>query len=70
MKVRYDSEADILYILLREGKIKDTVEVGEDVFVEYGENDEIIGIEIWQARKSIFPSIIGYIEKGKESKSG
>jgi len=42
------------------GKIKDTVEVGEDIFVEYGENDEI-----WQARKSIIPSIIEYIEKGK-----
>ena len=65
MKVKYDAEADILYIFIKGGKIKDTVEVGEGVFVEYGENDEIIGIEIWQARKSIIPSIIEYIEKGK-----
>ncbi|MCD6493337.1 MAG: DUF2283 domain-containing protein [Archaeoglobaceae archaeon] len=60
MKVRYDAEADIPYIFIKGGKIKDTAEVGEDIFVEYGENDEI-----WQARKSIIPSIIEYIEKGK-----
>lgn len=65
MKVRYDAEAGIPYIIIKGGKIKDTAEVGEDVFVEYKENDEIIGIEIWQARKSIIPSIIEYIEKGK-----
>ncbi|AEA47492.1 DUF2283 domain-containing protein [Archaeoglobus veneficus] len=65
MKVRYDPEADILYILIKEGEVKDTVEVGEDVFIEYGEDEEIIGIEIWQARKSVIPGIVEYIEKAK-----
>ena len=51
MKVRYDPEADILYILVKEGEIKDTEEIDEDLFVEYDENGSIVGIEIWQISK-------------------
>ena len=47
MKVRYDPEADILYILVKEGKVKDTEEIDKDLFVEYDENGNIAGIEIW-----------------------
>jgi hypothetical protein len=32
MKVRFDPEADILYILIKEGPIKDTVEIADDLF--------------------------------------
>lgn len=48
-RVQYDPEADILYILLREGPVEDTIEAGEDVFIELDEKGEIIGIEIWRA---------------------
>jgi uncharacterized protein YuzE len=65
IEVRYDKDGDILYILSAKGPVKDTVEIGEDVFVEIGENDEIIGIEIWQARKHIFSELIKYIEDNK-----
>jgi len=51
MKVRYEPESDILYLLIREGKIKDTIEINEDLFIEYDENDNIVGIELWRARK-------------------
>lgn len=44
MKSRYDAESDILYLLIKEGQIKDTVEVSEDMFIEYDENDELVGI--------------------------
>jgi len=27
--------------------VEDTIEVNEDVFIELGENGEVIGIEIW-----------------------
>jgi len=63
IEVRYDKDGDNLYILSAEGPVKDTVEIGEDVFVEIGENDKIIGIEIWQARKHIFPELIKYIDE-------
>ncbi|TDA41907.1 MAG: hypothetical protein DSO07_02120, partial [Thermoproteota archaeon] len=29
MKVRFDPEADILYILIKEGPLKDTVEIAD-----------------------------------------
>ncbi|WP_456469229.1 DUF2283 domain-containing protein [Archaeoglobus sp.] len=65
MKVRYDPEADILYILVKEGKVKDTEEVDEDLFVEVGENGEIMGIEIWQAGKHIVSEILKVVEIAK-----
>ncbi len=67
MKVRYDPEADILYILIKEGEVEDTIEVDEDVFLEYGVNKEIIGIEIWQARKNILPQLIEYLKDLKQT---
>ena len=58
---RYDAESDILYLLIREGEIKDTVEVTEDMFIEYDENDNPVGIELWRARKNVFGEFIKYI---------
>jgi len=66
VNIRYDSEGDILYILSRKGSIKDTIEIADDVFLEIGENDEILGIEIWQIRKNIFPEILKYFEELKK----
>jgi len=33
MRVNYDPEADILYIIIREGPIKDTVEADDAVLI-------------------------------------
>ncbi|MFA4641434.1 DUF2283 domain-containing protein [Pyrococcus kukulkanii] len=52
MKVRYDLKNKILYILIREGEVADTDEVAEDVWVEYYEKEDIMGIEIWNAEIS------------------
>ena len=65
--VHYDPEADILYILLREGPVEDTVEVAEDVFVELDEKGEVIGIEIWRASKNVLEPLTQVIaEKIKQ----
>ena len=45
-RVQFDPEADVLYILLREGPAEDAVEAGEDVYIELGAKGEIIGMEI------------------------
>lgn len=66
VSIRYDSEGDILYILSKKGPIKDTVEITDDIFIEIGENNEILGIEIWQVRKNIFPAIFKYLSEIKE----
>ena len=65
MKVRYDPEADILYIFVKEGKVKDVEEVSDDLFIEFGENGEIIGIEIWQAGKHVVSEILKVVEIAK-----
>jgi len=58
MKSRYDAESDILYLLIKEGNIKDTVEVSEDMFIEYDENDEPVGVELWRARTNVFGEML------------
>jgi Uncharacterized conserved small protein len=47
IKIRYDKDGDILYILSAKGPVKDTIEIGEDVFIEIDKNGKIVGIEIW-----------------------
>jgi len=38
MKVNYDPEADILYIVIKEGPIKDTVEAEDEILIEIAED--------------------------------
>jgi len=58
VKVDYDVENDILYIEFKKnGKVADTVEIGDDIFADVGENGEILGIEIWNASKNIIEQI-------------
>ncbi len=50
MKVTYDDASDLLYIRLDEGK-QDVMNrrVADDVVLDIGEGDKIIGIEILEA---------------------
>jgi uncharacterized protein YuzE len=57
MRVNYDPEADILYIVIREGPVKDTVEAGDEIFIEVTEDERIAGIEVWNASKNILEPI-------------
>ena len=44
MKVRLDPEANILYISIKDDKVKDMEDiVDDDIWVEYNEKGEIIG---------------------------
>ena len=61
MMSRYDADADILYMLIKEGEIQDTVEVSEDLFIEYDEKNNPIGIELWSARKNVFGELLKYL---------
>ena len=46
MKVRYDSDSDILYLLIKGvgGLLRIPVEVSEDLFVDYDEKRDIVAI--------------------------
>lgn len=53
MKVNYDLEEDILYIMVKEGPVFDSKEVDEDIRLEYDESGEVAGVEIMNARRNI-----------------
>ncbi len=55
--LHYDHENDILYILLREGEEHHFVEVSEDILVEFDQNNQPIGIEIFHALDLITAAI-------------
>ena len=55
MKVEYDKEADATYIYLeypiKDGSVKKTKELSEDVIIDYDKNEKILGVEILNASK-------------------
>jgi uncharacterized protein YuzE len=52
VKVWYDKDEDILYMLFKEGPSHEVIEADPDIHLELDEKGEIIGIEIWNAAKS------------------
>jgi len=44
-RVRYDAEADAMYLRLRDGAIAETVEVAEMVYVDVDKDGHPIGVE-------------------------
>ena len=46
MKIRYDPDADAMYITLRKDKAARTKEIDENTIIDFDKNGQIIGIEI------------------------
>jgi uncharacterized protein YuzE len=63
VKVKYDKDADILYIKIKEAKIVDTRMLGEDVYVDVDKNENFVGIEIWKASQNAIMPISKDIAK-------
>ncbi len=56
LQVRYDPEADAVYVSFREveaGGIRDSLELDESRHVDYDHNDQIVGIEFLKVRDGI-----------------
>lgn len=53
MKVKYDKDVDILYILLSENKIAESDEEKPGIILDYDKSGSIVGIEILDASKSM-----------------
>ncbi len=66
MKVRYDPDADILYLGFKDAEVENVVDVDDDAYLEYDKNGEIVGIEIHRVRDLIFPELLKYLLKAKE----
>jgi len=45
MKIRVDRENDSLYFRLDESRIVESEEIEPGIVLDYGENDEVVGVE-------------------------
>jgi len=57
MQIRYDPEADVLLLVLRDGPPVDAIEEAGGVIVSYGEDREPVSVEFLNAaaRRLILP---------------
>jgi uncharacterized protein YuzE len=54
MKIKYDPEVDAAYISFKKGPLQvTTIRLSEDVAVDLGPNEEIVGIEILDASEQL-----------------
>jgi uncharacterized protein YuzE len=53
MKVKYDKEVDVLYIVFSENKIKESDEDKPGIVLDYDKTGSIVGIEILNASKKM-----------------
>ena len=53
MKVKYDKEVDILYILFSEDRIGNSDEDKPGIIIDYNDAGNIIGIEVLNALKTM-----------------
>ena len=54
MKIKYDPEVDAAYISFKKGPTQvTTIRLSEDVAVDLGPHEEIVGIEILDASKHL-----------------
>ncbi len=54
MKIKYDPRVDAAYISFKKGPIQvTTVRVTEDLAIDFGPNEEIVGIEVLDASQHL-----------------
>jgi len=69
VKIDYDPEHDILYMeFFPEGKVVDTTPLADDVYADVGEDNRILGIEVWNASKNMIEPIALNLSKTIEKR--
>jgi len=54
MKIRYDPQVDAAYISFKKGPVQvTTVRINEDIAVDFGPNEEVIGVEVLDASENL-----------------
>ena len=46
MRIRYDSDADAMYISLKKDKVAKTKEIDENTMIDFNKKGDVIGVEI------------------------
>lgn len=62
MKISYDTQADAVYIQLREGQFVANKEVAEGVILDMGEGGTVLGIEILEASTRLSSGDVARVE--------
>lgn len=55
---RYDPQADVLYLIAENGPVSRSVEVAPGITIEYGEGENIVGVEILRASKVLADKVV------------
>ena len=62
MKLEYDKDVDAKYIYiespLKDGKIKKTIELNENIILDFDENDKLVGVEVLSASKVLSKKVL------------
>lgn len=58
MKLKYDAEANALYVRFSAGVIVDSEEVSPGVILDYDEEGHILALELLQAREKLAPEAL------------
>ncbi|MBV9066366.1 MAG: DUF2283 domain-containing protein [Methylobacteriaceae bacterium] len=58
MRMKYDQEADALYVRFSEEQIDGSEEVRPGVILDYDNKGRIVGIEVLDARKQMTPDAL------------
>ena len=55
MTIHYDSKTDLLYLMIENSNTGEVINkrVSDEIVLDIGENDKIIGIEIMDASKNV-----------------
>lgn len=71
MKANYDSEEDILYIVIKRGSRVESKELDEDIRLEFDLSGDVAGLEIMHARSNLAKAFVREIAKeiGTHSKA-
>lgn len=64
MKIKYDKEADAVYIELKESKFSHNKKLDKNTIMDYDKENNIIGIEILFVKENN-PSILEYLKEKK-----
>lgn len=56
-RIYYDKEADVLWFNIKSGPEEEYREIAPGVGLELGDNGELLGIEILDASKVLFPKL-------------
>ncbi len=66
MKITYDPEVDALYIYLcRDVRLPETRQVDEDIYLDFDEEDRLVGIEVLDASKRLdLSALLPVVTKG------